>query len=69
MTEGTNEKEVYRCDYCIYHYICLVFFSGVLFPIDREWYDALQKPDWTPSGSVIGIIWAVLFALISLSAP
>ena len=26
------------------------------------------KTDWTPSGSVIGIIWAVLFALISLSA-
>ncbi|MGG0913921.1 tryptophan-rich sensory protein [Bacillus velezensis] len=49
--------------------ITYVLFSlaGFLFPIDREWYDALQKPDWTPSRSVIGIIWAVLFALISLS--
>ena len=50
--------------------ITYVLFSlaGVLFPIDREWYDALQKPDWTPSRSVIGIIWTVLFALISLTA-
>lgn len=43
------------------------FLAGFLFPIDREWYDALHKPDWTPSGSVI-VIWAVLFAFISLSA-
>ncbi|WP_025649763.1 TspO/MBR family protein [Bacillus velezensis] len=50
--------------------ITYVLFSlaGVLFPIDREWYDALQKTDWTPSRSVIGIIWTVLFALISLTA-
>ncbi|RPK05892.1 hypothetical protein BSBH6_02595 [Bacillus subtilis] len=42
--------------------------AGYLFPIDQEWYNSLKKPDWTPSGSAIGIIWAILFALISLSA-
>lgn len=41
--------------------------SGFLFPVDRQWYDALQKPEWTPAGSFIGIVWAVLFALISLA--
>ncbi len=45
------------------------FFSiaGFLFPVDRPWYDALAKPPWTPSGSVIGLVWAVLFGLISLA--
>lgn len=46
----------------------LFYVSSILFPIDRSWYDALNKPSWTPSGQTIGIIWAVLFALISLSA-
>ncbi|MFC0189140.1 TspO/MBR family protein [Fictibacillus aquaticus] len=41
--------------------------SGVLFPVDREWYDALNKPSWTPTGKTIGIVWAVLFALIAAS--
>jgi translocator protein len=46
----------------------LFYVSSILFPIDRSWYDALSKPSWTPSGQTIGIIWAVLFALIALSA-
>ncbi|WP_226537055.1 TspO/MBR family protein [Fictibacillus halophilus] len=46
----------------------LFYVSSIQFPIDRSWYDALNKPSWTPSGQTIGIIWAVLFALISLSA-
>ncbi len=41
--------------------------SGFLFPIDQSWYDALDKPSWTPSGGVIGIVWGILFALISFS--
>ncbi|MDM5339948.1 tryptophan-rich sensory protein [Fictibacillus enclensis] len=36
----------------------LFYASSVLFPIDREWYDALNKPSWTPSGQTIGMIWA-----------
>ncbi|MCY7780645.1 tryptophan-rich sensory protein [Bacillus haynesii] len=42
--------------------------AGVLFPVDREWYESLNKPDWTPSGRLIGTVWSVLFAFISLSA-
>ena len=29
-----------------------------------EWYDALVKPSWTPSGAVIGTIWTVLYPII-----
>lgn len=46
----------------------LFYVSSILFPIDREWYDALDKPSWTPSGQTIGMVWAILFALIALSA-
>ncbi|MBY8913032.1 tryptophan-rich sensory protein [Bacillus sp. YC2] len=48
--------------------VFITYLAGFRFPIDREWYDALQKPDWTPSGSAIGIISIVLFTLISLTA-
>lgn len=41
--------------------------SGFLFRIDLVYYNALAKPSWTPPGSVIGIVWAVLFACISLA--
>jgi tryptophan-rich sensory protein len=41
--------------------------SGFLFPVDQQWYDALQKPEWTPPGSFIGVVWAILYALISLA--
>ncbi|MFG6495743.1 tryptophan-rich sensory protein [Fictibacillus sp. UD] len=44
------------------------YVSSILFPIDKEWYDALNKPSWTPSGQTIGMIWTVLFTLIALSA-
>lgn len=42
--------------------------SGFLFPVDQEWYNALNKPAWTPSGSFIGMVWAILFACIALAA-
>lgn len=45
----------------------LFYLSSILFPIDRVWYDALEKPPWTPSGMIIGIIWALLYGLIALS--
>jgi translocator protein len=41
--------------------------AGFAFRIDRQWYDALVKPSWTPSGAMIGVIWTVLFACIALS--
>ncbi|WP_241139065.1 TspO/MBR family protein [Bacillus mycoides] len=45
----------------------LFYLSSILFPIDRVWYDALEKPPWTPSDIIIGIIWALLYGLIALS--
>ncbi len=30
----------------------------------RPWYDALQKPSWTPSPETIGMIWTVLYPII-----
>lgn len=41
--------------------------SGLFFRIDLTYYNALEKPSFTPPGSVIGLVWAFLFACISLS--
>jgi benzodiazapine receptor len=41
--------------------------SSFLFRIDFVYYNALAKPSFTPPGAVIGVVWAVLFACISLS--
>jgi translocator protein len=30
-----------------------------------SWYDTLAKPEWTPPGPVIGMIWAALFSLMT----
>ncbi|HQR08963.1 MAG TPA: tryptophan-rich sensory protein [Gemmatales bacterium] len=32
------------------------------------YYQTLAKPDWTPPGYVIGIIWQVLYGLMAVSA-
>jgi len=31
------------------------------------WYDALEKPSWTPSPSTIGLIWNVLYPIILIT--
>jgi tryptophan-rich sensory protein len=33
----------------------------------QEWYAALAKPGWTPSGSTIGTIWQILYPIIAVS--
>ena len=33
----------------------------------RTWYDALDKPSWTPAPSTIGAIWAVIYPLIAIA--
>lgn len=33
-----------------------------------EWYDALQKPAWTPPGALIGAVWSVLYGLMGVAA-
>ncbi|MBS2970187.1 tryptophan-rich sensory protein [Metabacillus sp. KIGAM252] len=45
----------------------LFLISGFLFQIDQSWYDALNKPAWTPAGGTIGMIWSILFACIAAS--
>lgn len=42
---------------------------GVLFTdlSVRSWYPNLVKPTWTPSGSIIGAVWTVLFALMAVA--
>jgi tryptophan-rich sensory protein len=32
-----------------------------------EWFNALAKPDWTPEGGTIGLIWAILYPVIAVS--
>ena len=33
----------------------------------KDWYPTLAKPDWTPSGSLIGTIWTVLYTLMAVA--
>lgn len=30
----------------------------------RPWYDALEKPAWTPEPATIGLIWQILYPII-----
>jgi len=32
-----------------------------------EWYNALQKPSWTPAPQTIGTIWQILYPIILLT--
>ena len=32
-----------------------------------QWYDALQKPSWTPAPATIGLIWQVLYPIIVIT--
>ncbi len=32
------------------------------------WYDGLPKPSWTPPGSVIGMVWGILYVLIAVAS-
>ncbi|XP_063684494.1 translocator protein-like [Bolinopsis microptera] len=33
-----------------------------------DWYEGLEKPDWTPPNSVFGPVWAALYLLMSFAA-
>ncbi|MCA0172322.1 TspO/MBR family protein [Bacillus sp. RAR_GA_16] len=57
-----------KSTFLVFVMVYLLFsISGFLFPFDADWYRTLSKPDWTPDGSVIGMIWAILFGFIALS--
>lgn len=32
-----------------------------------EWYNALEKPSWTPAPATIGLIWQILYPVILVS--
>jgi len=32
-----------------------------------EWYLLLAKPEWTPSGTVFGVVWSALYLLIGFA--
>ncbi len=33
-----------------------------------SWYKTINLPSWTPPGSVIGIVWTIIFILTAISA-
>jgi len=33
----------------------------------RDWYDALDKPSWTPEPSTIGLIWQIIYPIILIT--
>ncbi len=33
-----------------------------------DWYKTIKLPAWTPSGSVIGMVWTAIFILAAISA-
>lgn len=52
----------------VFIFTCLMFFlSGYLFPIDINYYNSLVKPVWNPPAKLFGIVWSILYILISLS--
>ncbi|MCC5829723.1 MAG: tryptophan-rich sensory protein [Phycisphaeraceae bacterium] len=32
------------------------------------WYQTIRKPEWTPSGQVIGTVWTFLYGMMAISA-
>ena len=36
-------------------------------PSVDDWYPSLVKPDWTPSGSLIGAVWTVLYTMMAVA--
>lgn len=41
--------------------------GGAAGDFESQWYRQLKKPDWQPSGAVIGGVWSVLYAAIATS--
>ncbi|MGG1550310.1 TspO/MBR family protein [Paenibacillus ferrarius] len=41
--------------------------STVLFPTDLAYFASLRKPAWSPPPKLFGIVWSILYVLISLS--
>lgn len=48
--------------------IATAVLGSVLTSRNMDWYKTINKPSWTPPGSVIGTVWTILFTLITISA-
>lgn len=35
--------------------------------IESGWYEQIAKPSWTPPGSLIGIVWTIIFVLTAFA--
>ena len=33
-----------------------------------SWYTMIRKPSWTPPGSIIGLVWTIIFILATVAA-
>lgn len=42
--------------------------GGAITSANMVWYATLTLPAWTPPGSIIGIVWTVIFILTALAA-
>lgn len=66
------KKKVMRLNYFLIPLaVFLVAFVGSKFTsvgIDSGWYSLVSKPGWTPPGSLIGVVWTVIFTLTAASA-
>ncbi len=43
------------------------FLGGLLTDIGMDWYNTLSLPEFTPPGSIIGIIWSIIFVLVTIA--
>jgi len=43
------------------------FLGGQLTSSGMDWYKTIKLPSWTPPGSVIGLVWAIIFILSAIS--
>lgn len=56
-------------NYFILYVATLLFFAvGAITTLGLGWYQALVLPAWTPSTTLVAVIWCALFALAALSA-
>lgn len=44
------------------------FIGGKITSVGMDWYKSINIPSWTPPGSVIGIVWTIIFILTAISA-
>jgi len=42
--------------------------GGWLTSSGMSWYKSINLPSWTPPGSIIGLVWTILFILATISA-